>query len=105
MMRRKPGASAVQVDVACLLRRARLGDRGRPGDDVRPLVHQVMDGSGAIHSGRGARLGRHPYDSDPAGTAVQPLARPFTEQDCAARGDRAWLAGSLALSTPQARAA
>jgi hypothetical protein len=46
--------------------------------------------------------GIDPYDSDPAGTAARPLARPFTEQDCGARGDRAWLAGSLALSTPQA---
>lgn len=27
------------------------------------------------------------------------------EVDCAARGDRAWLAGSLALSTPEIRGA
>src|SRR5260370_7599425 len=49
--------------------------------------------------------GAYPNASAPAGTAVRPLARPFTEQDCAARGDRAWLAGSLALSTPEVRAA
>ena len=49
--------------------------------------------------------GACPYDSDPAGTAIRPLARPFTEQDCTARGDRAWVAGSLTLSTPEVRAA
>ncbi len=59
----------------------------------------------------------YPYDSDPAGTAgdcnfkltdptaVRPLARPFDVEGRFSRGDRAWLAGSLALSTPEARAA
>jgi hypothetical protein len=49
--------------------------------------------------------GIYPYDSDPAGTAARPLARPFTTQDRPTRGDRAWLAGSLALSPPEAQAA
>jgi hypothetical protein len=81
-------------------------DRGLSGDDVRPVVHQVMDAFWC-HPTRAEALvwGAYPYDSDPAGTAVRPLARPFTEQHCAARGDRAWLAGSLALSTPEVRAA
>jgi hypothetical protein len=33
------------------------------------------------------------------------LARPFDEEGRVTRGDRAWLAGSLALSTLKARAA
>ena len=81
-------------------------DRGLRGDDVRPLVHQVMDAFWCHPSlAEAVAWGAYPYDSDPAGTAVRPLARPFTDQDCAARGDRAWLAGSLVLSTPEARAA
>ena len=50
--------------------------------------------------------GCYPYDSDPAGTAARPLARPLTiETGQSHRGDRAWIAGSLALSTEPARAA
>ena len=49
--------------------------------------------------------GTYPYDSDPAGTATHPLVRPFTAEDQTTRGDRAWLAGSLAMSTPAAQAA
>ena len=49
--------------------------------------------------------GAYPYDSDPAGTAIRPLARPFGAEGRVTRGDRAWLAGSLALSTAQGRAA
>ncbi len=83
-------------------------DTGRipPDDDVRPLVHQVLDAFWC-HPTHAEALawGAYPYDSDPAGTAVRPLARPFTLQDHAARGDRAWIAGSLALSTPEARTA
>ncbi len=80
--------------------------RGLPGDDVRPLAHQVMDAFWC-HPTRAEALawGTYPYDSDPAGTAIRPLARPFTDQDHATRGDRAWIAGSLALSTPEARTA
>jgi hypothetical protein len=81
-------------------------DRDLPGDDVRPLVHQVMDAFWCSPTwAEAVAWGAYPYDSDPAGTAIRALARPFTEQDCAARGDRAWLAGSLTLSTPRARAA
>jgi hypothetical protein len=77
---------------------------GLPADDVRPLVHQVLEAFWC-HPAEAEALawGAYPYDSDPAGTAVRPLARPFTDQDHATRGDRAWLAGSLALSTPAAR--
>ncbi len=81
-------------------------DGGLPDDDVRPLVHQVMEAFWRDPTrAEAVAWGAYPYDSDPAGTAIRPLARPFTEQDCAARGDRAWLAGSLALSTPEAQAA
>jgi hypothetical protein len=37
-----------------------------------------------------------------AGAAIRLLARPFTAEDHV-RGDRAWIAGSLALSSPDAR--
>jgi hypothetical protein len=77
-----------------------------PDDDVRPLVHQVMDVFWCHPSLAEARTrGAYPYDSDPAGTAIRPLARPFAVEGQVTRGDRAWLAGSLALSTPEARAA
>ena len=47
----------------------------------------------------------YPYDSDPAGTAIRPLARLLAiDNGQCLRGDRAWTAGSLALSTPAARA-
>jgi hypothetical protein len=77
-----------------------------PGDDVRPMVHQVLDAFWC-HPTQAEALawGAYPYDSDPAGTAIRPLARPFTIQDHTARGDRAWIAGSLALSAPEARTA
>jgi hypothetical protein len=69
------------------------------------LVHQVMDAFWCHPTlAEAVAWGAYPYDSDPAGTAVRPLARPFTNQDCVGRGDRAWLAGSLVLSTPGARA-
>jgi len=81
-------------------------DGSLPGDDVRPLVHQVMDAFWCHPTPPEARAwGAYPYDSDPAGTAVRPLARPFTTQDQHTRGDRAWLAGSLALSRPEKQAA
>jgi hypothetical protein len=86
--------------------RAALEADGGLHGDVRPLVHQVMDAFWC-HPTRAEALawGAYPYDSDPAGTAVRPLARPFTIQDHTARGDRAWIAGSLALSKPEARTA
>jgi hypothetical protein len=77
-----------------------------PCGDVRPLVHQVMDAFWCHPTwAEAVAWGAYPYDSDPAGTAIRPLARPFTEQDCAARGDRAWLVGSLVLSAPEVRSA
>jgi hypothetical protein len=74
-----------------------------PAGDLRPLVHQVLDAFWC-HPTRAEALawGSYPYDSDPAGTAIRPLARPFTDADYV-RGDRAWIAGSLALSSPPAR--
>jgi hypothetical protein len=43
--------------------------------DVRPLVHQVMDAFWC-HPSRAEALvwGAYPYDSDPAGTAIRPVA-------------------------------
>jgi hypothetical protein len=74
-----------------------------PPGDLRPVVHQVLDAFWCHPSGPEAGAwGSYPYDSDPAGTAVRPLARSFADAD-RARGDRAWLAGSLALSAPGAR--
>jgi hypothetical protein len=53
-------------------------DRALPGDDVRPLVHQAMDAFWCHPSLADARAwGAYLYDSDQAGTAVRPLARPF----------------------------
>ena len=82
---------------------AALGSGDLPSADVRPLVHQVLDAFWCHPTRAEADAwGGYPYDSDPSGTAARPLARPFTATDHA-RGDRAWLEGSLALSTPSAR--
>jgi hypothetical protein len=76
---------------------------GLPLSDVRPLVHRVLEAFWCgPTSDEALAWGGYPYDSDPAGTAIRPLSRPFTATDYA-RGDRAWLAGSLALSGPRAR--
>ena len=81
-------------------------DRRLSEDDVRPLVHQVLEAFWCHPDLAEARAwGAYPYDSDPAGTAVRPLARPFDGEGRVVRGDRAWLAGSLALSTAEGRAA
>lgn len=74
-----------------------------PPGDPRPLVYQVLDAFWC-HPTHDEALawGSYPYDSDPVGAAIRPLARPFTEADYE-RGDRAWLAGALALSSPTAR--
>ena len=78
---------------------------GLPPGDLRPLVHQVLDAFWCHPTHAEAQAwGTYPYDSDPAGTARRPLARPFTA-DQLTRGDRAWLAGSLAISAPSTRAA
>jgi hypothetical protein len=62
--------------------------------------------SGAIPPGQRQSPGPAiPTTAGPAGTAMRPLARLFTEQDWATRGDRARLAGSLALSTPEIQGA
>jgi hypothetical protein len=81
---------------------------GNLEDDVRPLVHEVMDAFWCHPTREEAEAwGSYPYDSDPSGTAARKLARAFAPtQDGHAgwsRGDRAWLAGSLALSLPTVR--
>jgi hypothetical protein len=81
---------------------------GNLDDDVRPLVHEVMDAFWCHPTREEAEAwGSYPYDSDPSGTAARKLARAFAPaQDGHAawsRGDRAWLAGSLALSLPTVR--
>ncbi len=77
-----------------------------PDDDIRPAIWQVMDAFW-VHptAAEASAWGSYPYDSDPAGTAVRPLARALTiEAGQCHRGDRAWIAGSLVLSTEPARA-
>jgi len=78
-----------------------------PDDDIRPVIHQVMDAFWCHPTTiEASAWAGYPYDSDPAGTAARALGRPFTLRDGqAAREDRAWLAGSLAMSKPEARAA
>lgn len=70
-------------------------DRGGLGDDVRPLVHEVMDAfwcdpaqAGAVVWGSLSLRQRPSRDCSPT------VARPYMDQDCAGRGDRAWLVGS-----------
>jgi hypothetical protein len=82
-------------------------DGGLEGD-VRPLVHEVMDAFWCHPSREEAEAwGSYPYDSDPSGTAARGLARAFEpdpDGDAGwSRGDRAWLAGSLALTLPTIR--
>jgi hypothetical protein len=73
---------------------------GELDGDMRELVHALMDPFWCHPTHAEARAwGSYPYDSDPAGTAIRPLASPFTEPF--ERGDRAWVAGSLQL-TPDA---
>jgi hypothetical protein len=77
--------------------------RGLPVDELRPLVHQLLEAFWCHPTHNEALTwGSYPFDSDPAGTAARALARPFRAADLT-RGDRAWLAGSLAVSTPSAR--
>jgi len=77
-----------------------------PGGDIRPVTWQVMDAFWCRPTPAEARAwGSYPYDSDPAGTAIRPLARPLIiENGQCRRGDRAWTGGSLALSDEPARA-
>jgi hypothetical protein len=76
-----------------------------PDGDIRPTVWAAMDAFWCHPTLAEARAwGTYPYDSDPAGTATRPLARPLTiEHGQCDRGDRAWTAGALALSTEPAR--
>jgi hypothetical protein len=76
---------------------------GTLAGDARPLVHEVMDAfwcSPTILEA--AAWGTYPYDSDPAGTAIRQLARPFDQPSHATgtslRSDRAWIHGSAALT-------
>jgi hypothetical protein len=71
--------------------------------DARPAVWRVMDAFWCHPTRAEARAwGSYPYDSDPAGTAIRPLARPLAiRYGQALRGDRAWIAGSLALTSNQ----
>jgi hypothetical protein len=77
--------------------------RELPFGDLRPVVHQALDAFWCRPTLEEAvAWGGYPYDSDPAGTAVRPLARPFTLVDHI-RGDRAWLRGALELSSAVAQ--
>ncbi|MGW5217396.1 hypothetical protein ACWEQA_05980 [Nocardia sp. NPDC004085] len=74
-----------------------------PSEDLRPLVHQLMDSFWCHPSHSEATAwGSYAYDSDPAATATRPLARPL-DKYAPVRGDRAWIAGALRLSPPTAR--
>lgn len=82
-------------------------DGGLDGD-VRPLVHKVMDAFWCHPDREEAEAwGSYPYDSDPSGAAARRLARAFEPDPDGhagwSRGDRAWLAGSLALTLPTVR--
>ncbi|MFR9769349.1 hypothetical protein [Nocardia sp. SC052] len=74
-----------------------------PSEELRPLIHQLMDSFWCHPShGEAAAWGSYPYDSDPAATATRSLARPLDER-APVRGDRAWITGALRLSPPAAR--
>jgi hypothetical protein len=71
--------------------------------EIRPLVHELMDAFWCSPTFDEAAAWRaYPYDSDPAGTSIRQLARPFddtSQTDLAGvRGDRAWIHGSAALT-------
>ncbi|WP_216916733.1 hypothetical protein [Nocardia noduli] len=74
-----------------------------PDQDLRPLIHDLMAAFWCNPTPEeAATWGSYPYDSDPAGTAVRPLATPL-EGPQPRRGDRAWIAGTLAISNPDLR--
>jgi hypothetical protein len=76
---------------------------GLPLNGLRPMVHRVLEAFWCHPTlAEALAWGTYPYDSDPAGAAIRPLARPFTATDLV-RGDRAWMAGSLTLSAPSVR--
>jgi hypothetical protein len=76
-----------------------------PDTDIRPVVWQVMDAFWSKPAlAEACAWGSYPYDSDPAGAAIRPLARPLDiENGQVRRGDRAWLAGSLVLTSAPVR--
>jgi hypothetical protein len=75
--------------------------------ETRPLIQQLVSTFWQRPTLIEAEVwGTYVWDSDPTGTAARPLARPFDPTDITRtaghetprRGDRAWVAGSLALS-------
>ena len=76
-----------------------------PSADARPAIWHVMNAFWCHPTPAEASVwGSYPYDSDPAGSTTRPLARALTiDQGQCTRGDRAWLAGSFALTTEPAR--
>ncbi len=71
---------------------------GRLGDsDIRPLVYDLMHTFWCSPTTEeAAAWGAYPYDSDPASSAIRPLARPLDA--VGDPGDRAWIHGSAALT-------
>ena len=92
--RLKRGASVVPADALRVLRGARYG----PHAARRRRAAAGAPGHGRLlvppEPSRSTRVGAYPYDSDPAGTAVRPLARPFEVQERVTRGSR--VAGGIA---------
>lgn len=83
-----------------------------PRDVVRPLVQRLVEEFWTQPtSGEAAAWSSYPYDSDPTASAVRPLARPWSVQEIIrgidhperTRGQRAWVGGSLQLSSLQVR--
>jgi hypothetical protein len=96
--RRRPAAAAATVVCTSTPALAMASMRSASG-------HQVMDAFWCHPVQAEAVACRtYPCDSDPAGTPYAPLARPFAAETRPTRGDRAWLAGSLALSTLETQA-
>jgi hypothetical protein len=81
-------------------------ESGLPGDDMRLLAHHLLDAFWCHPTPAEARAwGNLPTTATPPEPPTHPLVRPFTAEDQTTRGDRAWLAESLAMSTPAAQAA
>jgi len=81
--------------------------RGGWEEDLKPVVYRLLRGFWLEpHAVEARAWGSYAYDSDPTGTAARALARRFSAAETKrsvgtgrlARGDRAWLAGSLALT-------
>jgi hypothetical protein len=106
-----PAATSFGIDYyrKCLYRFAEDFEAppGGLNDDARTLVHDLVTEFWTRPTVPEARAwGTYVWDSDPTATAARPLASPFTPDDLRSangsqplpRGDRAWLAGSLALT-------